>query len=36
MRPHEMVTRADKALYAAKRAGKDRFVGWTGIGNVLS
>jgi len=31
MRPHELVTRADKALYAAKRAGKDRIVGWTGI-----
>ena len=36
MRPHELVTRADKALYAAKRAGKDRIVGWTGIGKVLS
>jgi len=29
--PHELVTRADKALYAAKRAGKDRIIGWTGI-----
>ena len=31
VRPHELVTRADKALYAAKRAGKDRIVGWTGV-----
>jgi diguanylate cyclase (GGDEF)-like protein len=31
MRPHELVTRADRALYAAKRAGKDRFVGWTEV-----
>ena len=31
MRPHELVTRADKALYAAKRAGKDRMIGWIGI-----
>jgi len=31
VRPHELVTRADKALYAAKRAGKDRIIGWTTI-----
>jgi len=31
MRPHELVTRADEALYAAKNAGKDRMVGWTSI-----
>lgn len=31
VQPHEIVTRADKALYAAKRAGKDRIVGWTAI-----
>jgi len=30
-RPHDLVTRADKALYAAKRAGKDRIVSWTGM-----
>jgi diguanylate cyclase (GGDEF)-like protein len=34
IKPHELVTRADKALYAAKHAGKDRIVGWTGIANV--
>jgi diguanylate cyclase (GGDEF)-like protein len=34
VRPHEMVTRADKALYVAKRAGKDRIIGWTGIANT--
>jgi diguanylate cyclase (GGDEF)-like protein len=34
VRPHELVTRADKALYAAKHAGKDRVVGWTGIASV--
>jgi diguanylate cyclase (GGDEF)-like protein len=31
LRPHDLVTRADQALYAAKRAGKDRIIGWTGI-----
>jgi diguanylate cyclase (GGDEF)-like protein len=34
--PHELVTRADMALYAAKRAGKDRVVGWTGIAKAQS
>jgi diguanylate cyclase (GGDEF)-like protein len=36
VRPHELVSRADKALYAAKHAGKDRIVGWTGIARVES
>jgi diguanylate cyclase (GGDEF)-like protein len=31
VKPHELVTRADKALYAAKHAGKDRIIGWAGI-----
>jgi diguanylate cyclase (GGDEF)-like protein len=34
VKPHELVTRADKALYAAKRAGKDRIVGWTAIASA--
>jgi diguanylate cyclase (GGDEF)-like protein len=34
VRPHELVTRADKALYAAKRAGKDKIIGWTGMAKL--
>jgi diguanylate cyclase (GGDEF)-like protein len=34
MRSHELVTRADRALYDAKHAGKDRIVGWTGMANA--
>jgi diguanylate cyclase (GGDEF)-like protein len=35
LRPNELVTRADRALYVAKRAGKDRIISWTGMAKAL-